>query len=373
MLSRVNNIRKKLRLPAIILTALSAAIISFGCGETPAPSEATPETTSPPAEGFSYTETKIPLSTFEKNEYIGGILLNELEQPTMYTFQKKEEDSVKATYYVNVLQEDGTWKKEKTEWNDNLRRMASKVGSTIFDIKMGSDGTTYLWLSKREPVKEDDEEINLSYHLIAVSPNGHVEELKNEGLGKDMESCMINRLNGFHIINNKSGIFAEENWSLYDLETGKKKLMYDGIRIMKDDVGELVYARSFVMGDSFYAIADDNCDKLNVFDITSGTLKDTISCDSITPNSETFFIPDEEENAFYTVNKRGIHRIDIKTGSDELVISNNNELVNEDYKVEGAFVTTGEEQQQFYIWYSNINRESDDYGEQYLYQYTLNG
>ena len=370
MMSTSNKIKKNRRLSAIMLAALFSAMVFWGCGESPAPAETTPETTTPPAAGFTYEAKQLSLN-LDDYEYIAGILPNELEQPTMYTYHQNEGEVSETTYYVSVLQEDGTWKKEEAEWNDNLRRMASKVGSTIFDIKLGSDGTTYLWMSKREPLKEDDEEFDLSFHLVAVSPNGHVEELKNEGLGKDMESCMINRLNGFHIINSKKGIFAEENWSLYNLKTGKKKLMYDGIRIMKDDAGELVYARSFVLGDNFYAIADDNCDKLNIFDIQSGTLESTLSCDSITPNSETFFIPDEEENAFYTVNQRGIHRINVKTGTDELVISNNNELLNEDYKIESAFVVTEDNRQQFYIWYSNINRNGDEYGEHYLFQYTL--
>ncbi|MCH5265061.1 MAG: hypothetical protein J1F02_04125 [Lachnospiraceae bacterium] len=367
MISRMKNIRLYRRIVSIFLTALFSAIMLCGCSNSSDSVETTQETVSSAAIGFNYVETQIPLN-FDEEEYIGGILLNEMGQPAMYTFYEGKKETA---YYVSILQEDGTWKKEKATWSDNLSRMASKVGDTPFEIVVGSDGNLYLWMSKEEPVKNEEDELNLSFHLVSISPNGYVEELKNEGLGKDMASCEINRLNGFHVIDNKTGIFAEGNWALYNLKTGKKKLMYDGIRTMLNDSGELTFVRSFVLGNNLYTVADDNCDKLNVFDIASGTLEKTISCNSITTKGDTFFIPDEESNAFYTVNLMGIHRTDVKTEQDELIISNNNALENEDYKIEGAFVT-GEDQEQFYIWYSNKNRSSDEYGTPYLYKYILN-
>lgn len=360
------NVKLGLRTIEVFIMVLVMAVCA-GCAKSSGESETNAEkakATTPPA-GAGYTETKIPFE-FVDGEYIAGVALNEADQPTVYTFKETKK---KTEYYNSVLQDDNTWKREKTEWNDSLNQLSNKVGNTIYEMAQGGDGNLYLWMSK--PEKDmDGEEFNVSYHVVSVSSNGYVKEVKIKDLGKERKSCKLNYLNGFSISDGGIGIFSGGTWASYDMQTGKKLKSFSGLQANTDNSGNMIFARSFILKNKLYMIADEKCDKLNVYDVESGTMEKEISCNSITDSGCNVFIPNEESNEFYTVNIRGIHRVDASTGKDELLVNNKNQLANENYQIHGAFRDPANEKQ-FYVWYENCDSSSDEKGYPYFYKYVI--
>lgn len=119
-----------------------------------------------------------------------------------------------------------------------------------------------------------------------------------------------------------------------------------------------------------YTVANESCDELNVFDVHTGELKKKIPCDIITPNSDTHFITGEDDR-IYTINKTGIHSMEKDGSQSELLISNNNQLANEDYEINGAYMLETDNATDFYVWYVNQNENSEDSGASHLCKYTI--
>lgn len=219
MKENMNSKHKFLAIPLIIMSVLVMAAFGVSCGKQNVNEKLQVEKDiQMMKKGFTYTETEISLPMDYDPEYIAEIMLDENEQIAMYSYTKDKEGVY--DYYVSILQEDGTWKKEKAIWNDNLKMLQDKVGHSILKMVVGDDGNIYAWMLKKEKVNEGEEEDIYSNHLLRITTNGYIEEVLIKDLGDTLEKCTLSNMNGFHVLDENLGIFAGNTWSTYDMKVG---------------------------------------------------------------------------------------------------------------------------------------------------------